>query len=178
MGSTVPSVMPWSLGERLRVIVGAEHVDELVRGLAGGEWWYFQYVLSANGINMYFKGEQQWEDDPTDGTAFVRLFFEREDDPDQCHVFAGEISRQVARDVAAGLAGDSSVLVPVTLNYLDEAGWQVVGEVPVYFEAEESYRPRTQAAAVPAPQSPSKRRGATVARRSVPARAARKGRRS
>ncbi|WP_165704965.1 hypothetical protein, partial [Mycobacteroides abscessus] len=112
----VPSVMHWSLGERLRVIVGAEHVDELARGLAGGEWWYFQYVLSANGINMYFKGEQEWEDDPTDGTAYVRLFFERQDDPNQCHVFAGDISRRVARDVAAGLTGDSPVLVPVTMN--------------------------------------------------------------
>lgn len=155
MVSSVPSVAPWSLGEHLRVIVGAEHVDELVRGLAGGEWWYFQYVLSANGINMYFKGEQEWEDDLTDGTAFVRLFFEREDDSTQCHVFAGEISRQVARDVAAGLTGESPVLVPVTLNYLDEAGVRVVGQVPVYFEAGESYRPRTQAAAVSAskPQS-------------------------
>lgn len=122
----------WRLGGSLTVVVPTDQIRDFVAILSNGEHSSMCDVLSANGITINFRPEGDWSFEADTGAGWIQLVFGREDDPSDCHVLARNITRTQAREVAAGLAGPASVVVPLMMNYLDD-GVEAIAEVPVYF---------------------------------------------
>lgn len=131
---SVPSVESWRPPAPLTVVLSESESNELARKLADdGGWWYFQDRVSVNGIAMELSAEKEWDEGEDRGTAWVSLRFPG-------YNLAGDLPRKKARHVAAGLAGESAVSVPVMLNCepWDQA-W-LPDPVAVYFSNEHNYR--------------------------------------
>lgn len=127
----VRDVRRWSPGRSLTVVVATDQVRHFVGILSNGEHSSLSDVVSANGITINFRPEKDWSFEAEAGAGWIQLVFDREDDPSDCHVLARSITRAQARETAVGLTGTTPVLVPLMMNYLDEAS--TVAEVPVYF---------------------------------------------
>ncbi len=153
--------------DELTVVVRKEDVAQLAAYLSSDHgWWYFKNILSANGIEMYFHAEREWEQDDTTGTAWACLSGEpvTEDGYVSC-----DMTRQAGRDVAAGLTS-AAVIVPVIFQHVDDGR-----QVRVYFRSEDGYEPPAalpeSAAHANLARPP---RGPAVKRRTVPSRAKRR----
>lgn len=130
-------VAGWKLGRSVTVVVPDDRLEELVGILSEGLDMYLNEVCSANGVQISFKPENRWTDDADSGTGWMQLHFARQDKSGDHHFFAQTITRAQARKLAAGLSGESPVLVPLTMNYIDDDdGTEDVPQVPVYFVAE------------------------------------------
>lgn len=135
--ATLPDTFSWHPSDPLTVVIADADVAELAEKLAGDEWWRVDNLLSANGIRINVRAEQFWNanpldphPDPNEGTAWVGLHWPG-------YILTCSLRRDTARDLAAGLAGESSVTVPVLFNCEpDEEDWP--DQVVVYFRAERS----------------------------------------
>lgn len=133
----MPDTLSWRPSDPLTVVVAADDVAEFAACLNSERgWWYFQNHVSANGISIDAKAEMAWEEDLNTGTAWVALNLAG-------YHLACDLRRQTARDIAAGLTGESSIVVPVsfTCEPWDE-DW-LADPVVVYFRSERSYNRAT-----------------------------------
>jgi len=127
----VRDVRRWRLGHSLTVVLASDQVHDFIDVLFNGEHFSLRDVMSDNGITINFRPEKDWSFEADAGAGWIRLVFDRENEPAECHVLARNITRAQAREVAAGLTGQTPVLVPLMMNYLDEVS--TIAEVPVYF---------------------------------------------
>lgn len=127
-------VSEWRLGGSLTVVVPDDRLKDFVM-LSEGLHVYLHEVLSANGVIIDFRPETWWTCDADSGTGWLQLHFARQDGSGDHHFFAQTITRAQGRALAAGLRGESPVLVPLIMNYIDDDRADVP-EVPVYFVAE------------------------------------------
>jgi len=114
-------------------VVATDQLRHFVDIFSNGEHSSLCDVLSDNGISINFRPDSDWSFEAEAGAGWIQLVFVRENDPSECHVLACNITRAQAREVAAGLTGQTPVLVPLMMNYLDEAS--AIAQVPVYFTA-------------------------------------------
>lgn len=134
---TLPDTLSWHPSHPLTVVIAEPDVAELAENLTRVEWWRIDDLLSANGIHINVHADQFWNADPLgarprpdEGSAWVGLRFAG-------YILTCDLRRDIARDVAAGLTGESSVTVPVLFNCEpDDEAWS--DPVVVYFKAERS----------------------------------------
>lgn len=167
-------VAEWKLGRSLNVVVPDGYVREFAAILSDGVPGSLCDVLSANGITIDFRSEKDWMFEPETGTGWIQLVIDRRDrNPDDFHVLARTITRAEAREVGAGLSGQTPAMVPLTMNYLQE-GTEVIAEVAVYFTAENVPTKKGAAEIAISDVPVSKKTRETVKRRTVPSRASRR----
>lgn len=125
---SVLDTLAWHPRVPLTVVIADADIAEFAGNLRGDHWWYFQNRMSANGIHIHAKAEKTWDEDPNTGTAWVGMCFPG-------YTLTCNLRRDTARDVAAGLLGESSIIVPVLFNceHDDEGG--LPDPVVVYFNA-------------------------------------------
>lgn len=126
----LPDTLSWQPTEPLTVVIADADVVEFGKNLRSDfGFWYFQNRMSANGIHIHAKAEKEWVEDPNAGTAWVGMCFTG-------YNLACHLRRDTARDVAAGLLGESSITVPVLFNCEPEDEDLLPDPVVVYFTAE------------------------------------------
>ncbi len=136
---SLPDTLSWQPSKPLTVVIAeadvAEFAEYLCRDLGG---WHFQNRMSVNGIHINAVAERDWSDDRDAGTAWVGMYF-------TTYYVACNLRRDTAREVAAGLTGESSVTVPVLFNCEPEDKDWLHDPVVVYFKAERSHHTSVEA---------------------------------
>lgn len=133
----VPDTLSWRPSDPLTVVVAADDVTEFATCLNSERgWWYFQNHVSANGISIDAKAGRAWEEDLNTGTAWVALNLTG-------YHLACDLRRQTARDIAVGLTGESSIVVPVSFTCESWDDDWLADPVVVYFRSERSYNRAT-----------------------------------
>ncbi len=134
-------VFAWRPPGPLTVVIAEADVVELAEKLTRDGWWRLDNRLSVNGIRIDAHAEQFWNPDPCgprprpdQGEAWMSLVFPG-------YSLACYVRRDTARDVAAGLTGQSSVIVPVHFNCEPDDDPAPADPVAVYFKAERSQPP-------------------------------------
>lgn len=127
---SLPGTLSWQPTQPLTVVIADADVVEFGENLRSDfGFWCFQNRLSANGIHIDAKAEKDWVEDRNAGTAWVGMTFSG-------YNLACNLRRDTARDVAAGLLGESSITVPVLFNCEPEDEDWLPDPVVVYFTAE------------------------------------------
>jgi len=130
----LPAALTWHPREPLTVVIAEVDVGELAEKLVSDQWWRVDDLLSVNGIRVNMRADQFWNAHPLEarpgpgeGTAWVGLHFPG-------YILTCSLRRDVARDVAAGLTGQSPVRVPLLFSCEpDDEVWP--DPVVVYFTA-------------------------------------------
>lgn len=123
-------IAAWRPPAPLTVVLAESDAAELAEYLARDfGWWYFQRRQSVSGVRIDIKAEKAWEEDPETGTAWAGMYFTG-------YNFACDLERKTARDVAAWLAGESAVPVPVSFTCEPEDEDWLAEPVSVYITSE------------------------------------------
>lgn len=133
--NTLLDPLSWHPSDPLTVVIAEADVAEIAKNLTSADWWRLDNRLSANGIYIDAWAEKLWNADPlgarphpNEGTAWIRLRFTG-------YTLACDVRRDTARDVAAGLTGESPVIVPVMFNCEPDDEDDLSEPVAVYFKA-------------------------------------------
>lgn len=131
----LPDVLAWHPSRPLTVVIGEADVAALAEKLTRDQWWRVDDLVSANGIHVDAWAEKPWNPNPlgarpgpAEGKAWVRLYFSG-------YTLVCNLRCDIARDVAAGLTGESSVSVPVFFNCEPDDEDDLPEPVTVYFTA-------------------------------------------
>lgn len=129
---TLPAELSWHPREPLTVVIAEADAVELAEKLVSDQWWRVDDLLSVNGIHVNMRAGEFWNAHPlgtapNEGTAWVGLHFPG-------YILTCSLRRGAARDVAAGLTGESPVRVPVLFSCEpDDEAWP--DPAVVYFKA-------------------------------------------
>lgn len=120
------------------MMIAEANVAELAEKLTRDGWWRLDNRLSATGIRIDGRAEQFWNPDPCgpqprpdQGEAWMSLVFPG-------YSFACNVRRDTAGDIAAGLTGQTPVIVPVHFNCEPDDDPALAEPIVVYFKAERS----------------------------------------